>query len=138
MFQDGDHFWAWGSWYPKNKKNFFSNIRYFLKALAPYFTVFIYLETWSGGKPGIFTHFSFTNLPWCSQSMNSLFIYTLSRSPADHRRDHTSYYPLTGLCLWPWDFHQQGQGFYSREVREFVRETGKVRFVIFWKKVREK
>ena len=51
---------------------------YPLKAHAHYFTVFIYLETWRGAKLGIFTHFTFTNLPWCSQSMNSLiYVYSI-------------------------------------------------------------
>ena len=40
-----------------------------------------------------FFHFTFANLPRCSQSMKSLiYIYTLYRSPADHRHDHTSLY----------------------------------------------
>ena len=62
------------------------------------------------------------------------YMYTLYRSPADHRRDHTSpyychphkkfflYYPLMGLCFWPWNFLQQEQGFHSREVREFMEQ----------------
>ena len=38
------------------------------------------------------------------------------------------YYPLMGLHFWPWSFHQEGQGFHLvREVREFVRGSGKVR-----------
>ena len=59
-------------------KNIFRYMLYSLKAHAHYFTVFIYLETWRGAKLGIFTHFTFTNLPWCSQSMNSLMciLYT--------------------------------------------------------------
>ena len=59
---------------------------YPLKAHAHYFTVFIYLETWnlfllilpSQTYPDavkVWTH-------WC--------MYTLCRSTADHRRDHTS------------------------------------------------
>ena len=51
---------------------------YPLKAHAHYLTVFIYLETWRGAKIGIFTHFTFTNLPRCSQSMNSLiYVYSI-------------------------------------------------------------
>ena len=42
------------------------------KAHAHYFTVFIYLPTWSTAKLGIFTLFTFTILPRCRQSMNSL------------------------------------------------------------------
>ena len=52
-----------------------------LKAHAHYVTLFIFLETWRGAKLFysllMFTHFTFTNLPWCSQSMNSL-IYVFS------------------------------------------------------------
>ena len=52
-----------------------------LKAHAHYVTLFIFLETWTGAKLFysllMFTHFTFTNLPWCSQSMNSL-IYVFS------------------------------------------------------------
>ena len=49
-----------------------------LKSHAHYFTVFIYLETWRGAKLGIYTHFTFTNSPWCSQSMNSLiYVYSM-------------------------------------------------------------
>ena len=44
------------------------------------FTVLIYLATWRAAKLGIFSHFMFANLPWCSQSMNSL-IYILYTDP---------------------------------------------------------
>ena len=44
-----------------------------------YFTVSIYLAIRRAAKLGIFTHFMFTNLPRCSQSMKSL-IYRLYRS----------------------------------------------------------
>ena len=62
---------------PKRLKNifFFQDNFYLLKAHAHYFTVLIYLATWRAAKLGIFTHFMFTNLPRCSQSINSL-IYT--------------------------------------------------------------
>ena len=118
---------------------------YPLKAHAHYFTVFIYLETWnlfllilpSQTYPDavkVWTH-------WC--------MYTLYRSTADHRRDHTSsyychpkiflYYLLMGLRFWLWNFDQQGQRFHSREVGEFVRGSGKVREIWhFLEKVREK
>ena len=55
----------------KKLKNIFSKMRY-SHAHAHYFIVFIYLATWRAAKLGIFTHFFFKNLPWCSQSMNSL------------------------------------------------------------------
>ena len=58
-------------------KKIFQDNFYSLKAHAHYFTVFIYLATWRAAKLGIFTHI-FTNLPQCSQSMNSLiYIYIL-------------------------------------------------------------
>ena len=61
----------------KIKKQFFQDKFYSLKAHAHYFTVFIYLATWRAAKLGIFTHM-FTNLPQCSQSMNSLiYIYSI-------------------------------------------------------------
>ena len=55
----------------KLKNNSFSKI-YPLKAHAHNFTVLIYLATRRAAKLGIFTHFMFTNLPQCSQSINSL------------------------------------------------------------------
>ena len=58
----------------KIKKQFFQRkILFFKDALffnAHYFTVLIYLATWRAAKLGIFTHFMFINLPWCS--INSL------------------------------------------------------------------
>ena len=49
------------------------------------------------------------------------------------------YYNLMGLRFWPWNFHQQGQGFHSRKVGEFVRGSGKVREIwYFLGKVSEK
>ena len=58
----------------KLKKQFFSKISYIysLKAHAHYFTVLIYLATWRAGKLGISTHLTSINLPWYSQSINSL------------------------------------------------------------------
>ena len=48
------------------------------------------------------------------------------------------YYNLMGLRFWPWNFHQQGQGFHSRKVGEFVRGSGKVREIwYFWEKVKK-
>ena len=119
------------------KAIFFQYMLYSLKAHAHCFTVFINLETWRGAKIGIFTHFIFTNLPWCIQSMNSLiYVYSLQIPSWSQTWSHFFvllppkkkflYYPLMGLQFWPWSFHQQGQGFHSREVREFVRGSRKV------------
>ena len=75
-------------------KKFFQDNFYSLKAHAHYFTVFIYLATWRAAKLGIFTHI-FTNLPQCSQSMNSLiYIYSIQISRCflsvlDHSHGHT-------------------------------------------------
>ena len=62
---------------PQNlKNNFFQDKFYSLKAHAYYFTVLIYFATWRVNKLGIFTHFTSTNLSWCSQSINSLiYVY---------------------------------------------------------------
>ena len=57
---------------------------YPLKAHAHLLTVFVYLETWRGAKVGIFTDFTFTWTHW--------YMYTLYRSPADDKGDHTSSY----------------------------------------------
>ena len=59
---------------PKNfkKQVFFQNNFNPLKAHTHYFIVLIYLATWRAAKLGIFTHFMFKNLTWCSQSINSL------------------------------------------------------------------
>ena len=56
----------------KLKNTFFLCNFYSLKAHSHYFTVFIYLATWRATKLDIFTHFTFTKLPRCSLSMNSL------------------------------------------------------------------
>ena len=42
---------------------FFQDKFYFLKAHAHYFAVLIYLANRRAAKIGIFTHFTFTNLP---------------------------------------------------------------------------
>ena len=66
------------------KTFFFQDKLYSLKSHAYYFNVFRYLATWRADKLGIFTHFTFTNLPRCSQNMNLLILThkTLYRSPA--------------------------------------------------------
>ena len=75
---------------------FFQDMLYSLKAHAHYFTVLIYLVTWRAAKLGIFTHFTFTNLLRCSQSIISLiYVYYIQISSRflwvlDHSRDRTS------------------------------------------------
>ena len=61
----------------KIKTFYFQDKFYSLKAHVHYFTVLIYLPTSRAAKLLIVTHFTFTNLPWCSQSINSL-IYEYS------------------------------------------------------------
>ena len=62
----------------------------------------MYLATWRVAKLGTFTHFTFTNLSWCSQSINTLIhAYSLQISSCilwvlDHSCDHTSSY----YCRW--------------------------------------
>ena len=84
-------------------------------------------------KLDIFTHFTFTNLPWCSQSMNSLiYVYSIQIPSWSQTWSRLSallrppkkflYHPLMGLRFWPWNFLQQGQGFHSMKVREFMRQ----------------
>ena len=132
---------------PKKLKNNFFPIFYSLKAHAHYFTILMYLETWRGAKLGIFTHFTFTNIPWCNQSMNSLiYVYTLYTDPqlitdmiallcTTGTQKSFLYYPLIGLRFWPWNFHQKRQGFHSREERELLEDQEKSgKFDIFWKK----
>ena len=77
VFHVGNHFWVRENWQPKIKKQFFFQGKfYLLKAHAHYFTVLIYLATWRAAKLDIFTHFTFTNLPRCSQNINSLiYVY---------------------------------------------------------------
>ena len=66
------------------KNIFFQDKFYSLKSHAYYFNVFRYLATWRADKLGIFTHFTFTKLPRCSQNTNLLILThkTLYRSPA--------------------------------------------------------
>ena len=62
----------------KKKKPFFQDKFNSLQAHAHYFTVLIYLATSRAAKLGTFTHFTFTNLPQCSQSINSLiYVYSI-------------------------------------------------------------
>ena len=121
-FWVGDRFWEWGN--RSQKPEEVLNLVFLLILLSQTYTDAV--KVW--------TH-------W--------YMYTLYRSPADHSRDSTSSYyhhpknftvSLMGLRFWPWNFHQQGQGFHSvKEVREFVRGSGKVREIwYFLEKVREK
>ena len=78
---------------------------YSLKAHAHYFTVFIYLETWRGTKLGIFTPFIFTNLSWCSQSINSLiYVYSIQMTSWSKTWSHFFVLPLPkkSFCITPW------------------------------------
>ena len=131
---------------PKKLKNNFFLIFYSLKAHAHYFTIFMYLETWRGAKLGIFTHFTFTNIPWCNQNMNSLiYVYILYTDPqlitdmitllrTTGTQKSFLYYPLMGLRFWPWNFHQQRQGFHSREERELLEDQEKSEIWYFLEK----
>ena len=135
---------------PKKLKNNFFPIFYSLKAHAHYFTIFMYLETWRGAKLCIFIHFTFTNIPWCNQNMNSLiYVYILYTDPqlitdmitllrTTGTQKSFLYYPLMGLRFWPWNFHQQRQGFHSREERELLEDQEKSEIWYFLEKVREK
>ena len=83
----------------KLRNNFFHNKLYSLKAHGHYSTVLIYLVTSRAAKLGTFTHFTFTNLPWCNQSINSLiYVYSIEIPSCffwvfDNSCDHTfSYY----------------------------------------------
>ena len=78
-FHIGDRFWLWENRCPKNQKIFFFQDKFFsLKAHAYYFSVLIYLATWRAAKLGTFTHFTSTNLSWCSQNINSLiYVYSV-------------------------------------------------------------
>ena len=114
-------------------------------------TVFIYLKIWRRDKLGIFTHFTFTNLPRSSQSMNSLvYVYSTQIPSWSHSWSHFFVLlppkkifcitPWWVFCItpwwirfWPWNFHQQRQGFHSvREVKEFVKGSGKFREIWYF------
>ena len=94
----------------KIKNNFFCQDKFYsLKAHAHYFTVFIYLATWRAPTLGIFTYSIFTNLPWCSQSMNSLiyiysiqipscFLWVLDFLCTTAAQKKILYYPLPTIC----------------------------------------
>ena len=96
---------------PKSQKIFFFQDKFYsLKAYAHCFTVLIYSATSRAAKLGIFTHFSFTNSPRCSQSINSLiYVYSIHIPSCflwvlDHSRDRTSSYyrrPKKISC-YPW------------------------------------
>ena len=117
-----------------------------LKAHAHYFTVFIYLETWRGAKLGIFTHFTFTNLPWCSQSMNSLiYVYSIQIPSWSQTWSHffVLLAPKNVFCITPWWVFLFDLGISTNKGR--VSTPGKSgnllqdqeksgKFDIFWKK----
>ena len=83
----------------KLTNNFFKHILYSLKAHGHYFKI------WRGAKLGISTRFTFTNLPRCSQIINSLItvLITLLRTTA--AQNNFQYYNLMGLCFLPWNFY---------------------------------
>ena len=93
----------------KQNNIFFQDKFYLLMAQAHYFTVLI---AWRAAKLGIFTHFTFKNLPQCSLSVNLLYVCFLS--VLDHSRDDTSstnaaqkkflYYPLAKNHRMFWKF----------------------------------
>ena len=111
---------------PKKLIFFFQDKFYSLKVHAHYFTVIIYLITWRAGKLGIFTHFMFTNLPWCSQSIDSLvcvyYVYSIlstdpqllfeclitvmiaflhtTTAPPPPQKKKIMYYPLTSTIVY--------------------------------------
>ena len=62
---------------PKNwKATFFQDKFYCLKAYTHYFTVYEYLSTWRAAKFDIFTHFTSTKLPQCSQNIKLImYVY---------------------------------------------------------------
>ena len=93
-----------------------------------------------------FFHFTFTNLPWCSQSMNSLiYVYPIQISSWSQTWSHLFVLPAPKkvFCINPWwvlvfDFgistnkgrvSTQGK---SRKLLEDQEKSGKLD--IFWKK----
>ena len=126
VFHVGGHFWMLENQHPKKTTTIFPIKLYSLIAHAHYFTIFIYLATWRAAKLGIFTHFMFTNLPQCSQSINSLiYVYSIQILSCflwvlDHSCDHySSYYccpkkisVLAPLMYGSWDIrHNNRQSF---------------------------
>ena len=119
---------------------------YSLKAHGHYFFVFLCLETWRGAKLCIFTHFTFTNLPWCSQSMNQMiYIYTLYsiQIPSwSERCDHTSSYyrcpktffilPPDGYSFLTLDFPPTRVGFPLQGSQRICYRIGKVREIWYF------
>ena len=121
-------------------------------------TVFIYLKIWRRDKLGIFTHFTFTNLPRSSQSMNSLvYVYSTQIPSWSHSWSHFfvllppkkfSVLPPDGFFVLPPDGFVFDLGISTNKGRVSTR-SGKSRnllkdqensgkFDIFLKKVREK
>ena len=87
----------------KKWKTIFSKL-YSLKAHAHCFTALIYLATWRAAKLGIFTHFTSTNLPRCSQSINpaafdehliTVVVITLLCTSATQKKM---------FCITPWSY----------------------------------
>ena len=116
---------------------------YPLKAHAHYFTVFIYLETWNL----FLLILPSQTYPDAVKVWTHWYMYTLYRSPADHRRDHTSSYyrcPPQNFCITPWWLFVFDLGISTSKDRvstpgksgnllEDQEKSGK--FDIFWKKL---
>ena len=103
---------------PKKLKNCFPKMLYSLKAHAHYFTVFIYLAAWRAAKLGFFTYFMFRNLPWCSQSMNSLiYVYPMQIcSQSMNSRIYVYYMQILSCFLWVLD-HSQDHIFFTTAIQ---------------------
>ena len=132
----------------KIKKHFFCNICYILSRLMHITSLIlhIYLETWRGAKLGIFTHFTFTHLPWCSQSMNSLlYVYSIQIPSWPQMWSHFFVLPppKNFFCITPWWVFIFDLGISTKKGRvstpaksenllEDQEKAGKIE--IFWKK----
>ena len=83
------------------KQFFFQNKLYSFKARAHYFADLTHLTIWRAAKLGIFTHFTFTKLPQCNQSINSLiYVYSVQ---------------IPSCFLWVWvlnDSHGRTSSYY--------------------------
>ena len=79
--------------------NFFPQQVLYVKGSCSCFTLLIHLATCRTATLGIFTHFTFMNLPRCSRTINSLInVYSIQIPAAFYRclisHDHTSSYYL--------------------------------------------
>ena len=75
IFHVSDRFWARENHRPKKLKNNFSPKEIlFFKGSYTLLFILTYIVPWRAAELCVFIHFTFTNLPWCSQ------MYTLYRS----------------------------------------------------------